>query len=268
MGIWSSIRKWGSPPKGKDPDFMIIGVQKAGTSTLFQVLGNHPQIQLPSKKEIHFFDLFHHLGPSWYREHFKGLKGKTGEASPYYIYHPLASTRIKKYFEGRKLPKFILLLRNPIDRAYSQYQMEFDRGNLGGLSFEEALDKEPEQLKIGFETIHEHPEEHPKAHQEWSFVDRGKYHSQIVEWEKVLGSEGLLILKSEDLFSDPESTMNRVFEHLDIQPMKILNLPTINQGKGSNPMAPETRDRLRSAFRDEVKLLKERTGISWDEFDQ
>src|SRR5579863_6754349 len=112
------------------PDFMIIGTQKGGTTSLYNYLIDHPNISSIFKKEPHFFDFNFYKGVSWYRAHFPSLLEKyyservhgqkfiTGEASPYYLYHPLVPQRIKETMPTA-YTKFIVLLRNPIDRAYS-----------------------------------------------------------------------------------------------------------------------------------------------------
>lgn len=88
------------------PDFIIIGAQKGGTSSLFSFLGQHPQIKLSIQKVIHFFDCHYLEGVNWYKRHFP-LKGihytkKTGEASPYYLFHPLAAQRVFQHWPGSK----------------------------------------------------------------------------------------------------------------------------------------------------------------------
>lgn len=135
------------------PDFIIIGAQRAGTTSLFEYVSHHPCIGCSFGKELHFFDNLKgsfQKGLMWYRAHFpsypymylaKKVRGRdmiTGEASPYYLFHPLAATRI-----ARVLPrvKLIAILRNPVDRAYSHYHhnAKYKRETL---SFEAALEKD------------------------------------------------------------------------------------------------------------------------------
>lgn len=103
--------------------FLIIGAQKCGTSSLFYYLLQHPELALPEKKEIHFFDAKHQNGIGWYEDHFSHKKKadkQTGEATPYYLFHPLVPQRIAIHYPQIKL---IVLLRSPIDRAYSHFWM-------------------------------------------------------------------------------------------------------------------------------------------------
>src|SRR6056297_562433 len=103
-------------------DFIGIGAQKAGTSSIFHFLKEHPEICTSSKKEIHFFDKeYNYLkGIKFYRKFFNNCSSKNikGEFTPRYIYHPKVAQRIKKYFPDVKL---IVSLRNPIERAISHY---------------------------------------------------------------------------------------------------------------------------------------------------
>src|SRR5437764_5111475 len=121
-GITSSLRLL--------PDFLIIGTQRGGTTSLYHYLKTHPCVQLANTKDTHFFDKKFNKGLSWYRGHFPTRLGKyytqrvrqqpfvTGEASPSYLFHPHAPGRVAQLLPSARL---IVLLRNPVDRAYSQY---------------------------------------------------------------------------------------------------------------------------------------------------
>ena len=138
------------------PDFLIIGAQRCGTTSLYRYLCAHPSVQ-PAvlNKGIHYFDTNHEQGTAWYRSHFPSEPYKaylrrrrgvervlTGEGSPYYFFHPLAPGWI-----AEELPeaRFVVMLRDPVGRAYSQYQHEVARG-FEALAFEEALEEEEERL--------------------------------------------------------------------------------------------------------------------------
>ena len=100
------------------PDFIIIGAQMCGTTSLYDYLAKHPNVLLSYVKEIHFFDHSYNKGLLWYRSFFplRIIKGKrmTGEASPYYIFHSHSAKRIAKTLPSVKL---IVMLRNPVDRS-------------------------------------------------------------------------------------------------------------------------------------------------------
>ena len=101
---------------GPLPGFLIIGAQKSGTTTLFAMLGTHPQLTRPTDKEVHYFSLHYERGEAWYRRHFKGEIAF--EASPYYIFHPAAPERIRATIPNAKL---IAILRDPVQRSISHY---------------------------------------------------------------------------------------------------------------------------------------------------
>ena len=125
-------------PQHALPDFLLLGAQKAGSTSLYVHLMQHPQIIGVARKELHFFDYKSALGSWWYRTNFptkaemaqrSAALGKpvlTGEASPYYLFHPHAARRIARLLPDVKL---IALLRNPVDRAFSHYHHEVRGGS-------------------------------------------------------------------------------------------------------------------------------------------
>jgi hypothetical protein len=153
---WSLQRSLGSLTRGMRllPDFIIIGGQRCGTTSLFNYLTQHPDVFPSCPKEVHYFSIHYHKGVNWYRSHFPLVMQKSyverghdrrfvaGEATPYYIAHPHAPQRIAETVPEAKL---IVLLRNPVDRAYSHYHYEVKNG-LETLSFAEAIDREDERL--------------------------------------------------------------------------------------------------------------------------
>ena len=181
----------------KDPDYLIIGAQKSGTTTLFNYLSNHPQVSNPSKKEIHYFDLNFEKPYSWYQSHFPGPSSMiSGEATPYYLYGYNMPERIY-----RKLPnvKVIVLLRNPIDRAYSHFQMQKARKIEPVKSFSKVIQMEEERLSLS------DPFSLSKnsAYIHHSYLDRGNYYEQLLRWNKYFDIHSFCYIFSEDLFSDP-----------------------------------------------------------------
>ena len=135
------------------PDFVIIGAQKSGTTSLYDFVVRHPDIAPAAKKEMHYFSRRYGLGELWYRSNFptnlsrRNFYKKTnqrrlsGEASPTYIFYPAVPSRMKKILPDVKL---IVLLRNPVDRAYSQYHHTM-RANKETLPFEKAIEAEEER---------------------------------------------------------------------------------------------------------------------------
>jgi hypothetical protein len=217
---------------GALPDFVIIGAQKGGTSFLYYLLTRHPLVEPAARKELHFFDQPEHFdnGAEWYRRCFPrvgskdGQRSITGEATPYYLFDPPVAERMAKIVPKTQL---IALLRNPIDRAYSHYQMQVKRGT-EPRSFEEAIEQ-----------------------QHSSYVSRGIYVDQLLRWFEFFSKEQMLILKSEDFFERPVETLKVVLTFLDLpdwQPEASELQQRRHSGTYSQKMDPATRRRLEAYF--------------------
>ena len=137
----------------KLPDFLGIGAQKAGTTYLYSLLSEHPQVFLSSPKELHFFSLHYQKGLAWYQDQFKfaATDKCCGEITPYYMFHPLASKRIRKHLPNVKL---IVLLRDPVERALSQF-FHSRRLGLEPLCFKDAFALEAQRLFGASSKLHE-----------------------------------------------------------------------------------------------------------------
>jgi hypothetical protein len=228
----SAERVSGEPDVGALPDFVIIGAQKGGTSFLYHLLTRHPLVEPAARKELHFFDqpeLFDN-GAGWYRRCFPRLGSKdgqrsiTGEATPYYLFDPPVAKRMAEIVPKARL---IALLRNPVDRAYSHYQMQVKRGT-EPRTFEEAMEQEHS-----------------------SYVSRGIYVDQLLRWFEFFGKEQMLILKSEDFFERPVETLKVVLAFLDLpdwQPEASELQQRRHMGTYKQKMDPSTRQRLEAYF--------------------
>ncbi len=217
---WKQRARLRSAHRRAMPDFIIPGAQKAGTSSLFAYLSQHPEVVPPVTKEAHYFDLKYDRGEAWYRSYFplvESLKDGaliTGEASPYYLFHPHCPERIRETVPAVKL---IVLLRNPIDRAISHYFHEV-RLKFESLSMEEAFAAEEERIGPDIEKMEEDPTYAGFAHQHFSYKKRGIYADQIERYRALFPPEQMLILKAEDLFADPETVTRAVYAYLEIDP--------------------------------------------------
>jgi Sulfotransferase domain len=249
------------------PSFIIIGAQRCGTTSLFNYLIQHPSIKKPFYKEVHFFDNYYgayNLGFGWYRGHFpintfgflktdtQNQRVITGEATPYYMFHPSCPKRIKEALPDVKL---IALLRNPAERAYSHYQHSVREG-YETISFKEALEKEKVRLKGEREKILSDPNYYSFNHNRYSYLSRGIYINQLQNWRKYFPKEQMLILRSEDLFYDLSSIYNILLEFLGLPEFTIKRQINYNVGHYS-PMAPSLRDRLVEYFKPHNKKLYE-----------
>jgi len=240
------------------PDFLIIGAQKAGTTSLYRYLTRHPDVRTPPRRlcsEVHYFDRNYSRGTPWYRSHFPfevlrrlrwPIRGsfKVGEKSPYYLYHPLAPSRV-----GDLLPdvKLIALLRNPISRAFSHYVHQRRKGR-EPLSFDDAVRSEEDRLRGETNRVEACPDYHSFAHQHFSYLDRGIYVDQLARWMRHVPRSQMLILRSEDFFESPRQTYADVLEFLRLRLVWPRTYPAYNASKGATAMHPATRERLREFF--------------------
>jgi hypothetical protein len=173
-----------SPPAGSGrlPDFLCLGTQRGGTTTLQKLLERHPQVFLPACKEVHYFSLHAEKDPQWYADHYRtaGPGQLCGDITPYYLFHPEAPRRIRALLPGAKL---IVLLRDPMERSLSQYFHSVQLG-LEHLPLEEALAAESGRL-AGAEAVLQEPGGRHRSHQEHSYLSRSRYGGQIGRYESL-----------------------------------------------------------------------------------
>jgi len=248
----------------KKPDFIIIGAQKCGTSTMFSSLRKHPDIFLPRKKELHFFDEKYDKGIGRYLRYFNRKKIPptpfcSGEASPFYVFHPLTASRIFQHFPDIKL---ILLLRNPINRAYSHYHHQRRKGRIA-ISFENAIYLEPDILKNRKEAYFEDENNSDLIYRRFSFLARSRYAEQLAVWYQYFSKEQILIIKSEDYFLNPPVTFQQVFDFLGLSPFEIV-LKQEHEPSNYPPMKPETRLQLQEYFEPFNQQLYELVGRNFE----
>jgi hypothetical protein len=247
----AGLRKLGRP---HSPDFIIIGTQKSGTTSLHFYLDQHPDICGSKPKELHYFDRRVHAGESLaqYESAFRSIRKKLHfESTPYYIYQPGALELIKKTYPGIRL---ITVLRDPVKRAFSawnhyrqtfgnKHAEQFDESQRPGgqllynklyegrqtaLSFRECLDIELELIrnKVGFEP---------------SILRKGLYLEQLRNCWNLFGKDRLLILGFSDLIADPKAVLNKVadfvgardvgWDFLDPEPKNTRSYPSVLQDK-------------------------------------
>src|ERR671930_1259656 len=226
------------------PDFLILGAQKAGTTALFAYLRWHPGVTGPAFKEVSFFDRHYVHGERWYRAHMPLRRGRiVGEASPSYLFHPLAPERVARMLPRARL---IALLRNPVDRAFSHYQHERALGR-EPLSFEEAIEQEDERMRGELERMLADPAYFSHAWWNYTYVARGRYAEQLERWYAVFPREQLLVLASEELAADPPGVYRRALEFLGASAHDLARYPRVYEQQ-YEAMAPETRRRLAEEF--------------------
>jgi hypothetical protein len=244
------------------PTFLVLGAQKAGTTALFAYLREHPDVTGPAWKEVSFFDRHYARGIRWYRGNFP-LRGRrcaaVGEASPSYLFHPLAPERVRAAVPDAHL---IVLLRNPVDRAHSHYQHEVALGR-ETLSFEEALEREPERLAGEVERLTSDPGYFSHAWWNYTYVSRGRYAEQLERWLALFPRRQLLVLLTDELSADPRATYTRVLQFLGVAPHELAAYPRIFEREYA-PMQPATRARLEASFAEPNRRLAELLGRDLD----
>ena len=206
------------------PDFVIAGAQRCGTTSLFRALMSHPQVARPVlHKGVNYFDINYIQGWDWYLGHFPvaslaawrtRASGPTRifEASGYYLYHPFAIARL-----ARDLPevKVVVMLRDPVERAYSAYQHERMRG-YEWESFETALDLEPERLVGEVDRMRRDPAYESFSHRHHSYLHRGHYAEQLENVFANIPRERVHVLLSEDFFADPAAEFRSLSDFLGL----------------------------------------------------
>lgn len=248
------------------PDFLIIGAQKAGTTSLYRYIVQHPAIRAAATKEVHYFDgglsgdgAAYAKGPAWYRAHFPlALPGQrrwlTGEASPLYLFHPAAPARIREAVPDVRM---IVLLRDPVTRAISHYHHEVRKGR-EPLDLMAALRAEETRMKG---LLRERRFDHP-AFIHYSYKARGLYVNQLDRYLRSFARHQLLILRSEDLFRSPQAVLPQVLRFLNMPPdWQPPDLSVANPGSGAPP-SPEVLAYLQDWFTGPNEQLKRRFGIS------
>ena len=252
---------------GALPDFFIIGAKKCGTTFLYHLLTQHPLVEHAASKELHFFDALFDEGVEWYRRCFPSPRWKdgrriiTGEATPL-MAHPRAPRRMAKVIPQARL---IALLRNPIDRAYSDFQQVVSKGR-ETRTFDEAigveklrpLDKEgntsEDEGRISLDDNSEH-------------LTRSIYVDQLARWSRFFGDEQMLVLKSEDFFERPADTLKLVLNFLNLPEWEPKTREIIpkkrNKGDYEQKMDPTTRRRLEEYFEPHNRRLYEYLGADF-----
>ncbi len=228
------------------PDFLIIGTQRGGTTSLYNYLTQHPHFKPPLLKEIHYFDLQPQRSLGWYLAHFPLPNPSqpfiTAEASPYYLFHPGVPPRVADTLPNVKL---VVLLREPIARAYSQFHHATKLG-FESRDFETVIHEEMHQIK----TNRHHSIADPIAHRERSYLARGLYADQLMRWLEHFPPEQLLICLSESLFENPLQNFNQIADFVGLPQTSIASAKFIpyNRSTYSNAMPVSVRAMLVDFF--------------------
>ena len=241
-------------------DFLIAGVQKAGTTSLDGYLRQHPQISMARKKEVHFFDKAPPTGVDaldWaiYNSNFRwpsDLACRVGEATPIYLWWHGALERIWKYNPDIKL---IILLRDPVERAWSQYKMDVRLGR-ETLNFEHALAREMERSRRSL----------PLQDRERSLLDRGFYAWQVRRALRIFPREQLHFIKSEKLSADPSGVLQDVCDFLKCDAHRFDFSARMNSDPHQHSMPEDCREKLQEIYRFDVQETRRLLNWNCDEW--
>lgn len=248
------------------PDFLVIGAQHGGTTAFFDYLSQHPQLAPSFHKEVHFFDggskkedIFE-KGEAWYRGHFPRRRdfpegALVFEASPLYIFHPLAPARISSLLPSVKL---IALLRNPTERALSHYFNARGK-NRDSAPMLEVFQRDEQKLLEMPAIDAQRKTDHRFLRD--SYKSRGHYAEQLKRYLQYFSKEQILLLASEDLFRDTHQTLRSAFEFLGVDAdFHVPDVRPRSRGWPKQEVPADVRKYLDDYFRPHNQALYELTG--------
>ena len=250
----------------KMPNFLILGAAKAGTTSLYAYLKQHPEIYMSPIKETNFFALegknLDFAGPGdrdfinrfsvnsleAYCAMFQGISNEiaVGEASPLYLYNPTAAKRIQHYIPAAKL---IVILRNPVERAYSSFLHLVRDGRELLRDFAQALSEEENRIRSNWDHI-------------WHYKQMGFYYIQLKRYFNTFDFQQIRVYTFEDFLTEPVSILKDIFQFLDVDDLFIPdisirhNVSVIEQEKRP-PLTTEVRQQLIETYREDVYSLQE-----------
>lgn len=249
------------------PDLVIAGVQKGGTTPFFRFLSSHPQVMRGLVKESHYFDRHYSRGPVWYRalypfkaskrrqEKRLGLPVRVMDATPDYVFDPRAPARI-----ARDLPdaRFVIFLRDPVSRAYSNYHMMVAR-EYETLSFEEAIRSEEERTEGEWEKMLSDPDYISHPIRLFGYLARSRYADQLERWFEHIPRERTLVVRSEDARDDPAHAFRRLTDFFEIEPFEPPSYAPPNK-RDYAPLDPGLRRELADEFAEQNRRLGDLLG--------
>jgi hypothetical protein len=191
------------------PHFVIVGAMRSGTTALATYLKAHPQVFMSPRKEVHFFDDHFHEGMQWYSRFFAGAQAgsKIGEATPNYMYDGQAISRMASVLPEAQL---VVILRNPVDRAYSHYWQKVSYGT-EHLDFRSAVAREPARLAPG----------DPTVVRTYSYIDRGRYLGQLKRIRAHYPQEALHLILFEEMKANPVHVLERLCRFIGVDPALV-----------------------------------------------
>ena len=270
-----------------DPDLIIIGVKRGGTTSLFRDLERHPGMcplvpsarRLPLRenmKGVHYFDGDMHQSMRWYRSHFPTTitlrrraaevgRSFTVEASPYYFFHPLAASRAADALPGTK---FVVMLRDPVERTVSHWA-EQTRNGIETLTLTGALAEESARVCNDAERLADGSLGESHAHEQQTYAAQSEYAASYRRWIDAVGADRVAVLFSEDYYADAVTAVRTVTDLIGVEPVPA-NGGAIHRNAAPRPSGidPEVDALLTERFRPDVERLAELLGSEppWPRF--
>lgn len=274
----TDVAKWGLRRTGEmtagyrpAPDFVVIGSKRGGTTSLWAYLQEHPGVLelFPSAENIkgtYFFDEGWSRGTNWYLSHFPtaatrraaerrlGHPTVVGEASPYYLFHPLAPQRCREVAPDALI---VAVLRDPVERAFSHWK---ERSNhTESLGFMEALEAEEERTAGEEQRIIDDPTYVSFPHRHQTYLAQSRYSSMLERWAASYPADQLLVEAAETMYADPQAFVDRVFERLGLPPWTLADARPFNT-EPSSGMPPAARAFLEERLADEIVAVQKMLG--------
>lgn len=234
-------------------NFLIVGAQKSGTTALNAYLRDHSELQMANKKEVHFFDQDNFFSDTVdyekYHQHFSNIGNKiTGECTPIYMYW---DPSIRRIYEYNPEIKIISILRNPIERAYSHWNMMRDH-EVEDMCFSTAIRQENDRCREAL----------PFQHRDYSYIDRGFYSEQIRRIWRYFPKEQTLFIKHDELKLQPEAVLNEVYRFLGVSEIRFIQEKNLHSSPYINSINAKDYLYLDKIFSNEIPQIEKMLG--WD----
>jgi hypothetical protein len=261
------------------PDFLLIGTHRGGTESMHTYLDRHPCVapkfpRVQHVKGVRYFDEHFAEGDAWYRSHFatgvyraglgrvRGARVLTGEASSYYLFHPTAAARAARLVPDARI---VVLLRDPVERAYSHFKRLRRDGKEPLATFEDALAAEDERLEGEEERILHDDRYYSPAHEHFSYTRQGIYADALGRWLEHFPRDRVHVEASERFLREPQRAYDEVLAFLGLPQYRLPDTTPLN-GTRPEPLAASTRDELAARVAPHNRRLEAMLGMrfGWD----
>ncbi len=257
------------------PDVILAGVQRSGTTALFEALYRLPNVERPRRgKGSHYFSYNYVRGWQWFQSQFpttawsRRVEARVGQplfcfdACPYYLFHPLAVERMAQALPEAKV---MVMLRDPVRRAESHYHHSVSHGH-ENLGFAEALAREPARLAGEIERMARDWSYWSHSHEHHSYVAKGRYAEQLERLFRSYDRDRVMVIQSEAFYRDPTAVLARVTDWLGLQPISLDRRDDRN-GHRYERMDDAMRRHLIEVYREPNQRLFELLGERYDWLD-